>query len=270
MLAMVSMMVQRVISNPIIFKDGKWTIDEFNREELYATEIQKRFLPYQWGIFVTAWARMRLHQGYRLAQATYPGTTHETFVYADTDSIKSRTPIDFTRFNKARIRDAKQSGAWATDAKGEDHYMGVFESEGKYDLFKTLGAKRYCVQMEDWCTLKHKHCTKDCVFHSVHESEITVAGVPKAAGSEELKRMGGIEKFTFDMVFRESGKTRAVYKDRINNTIKVDGHRLHITRCVTVVETEYAMSMFKSYMQMYLMFDSFLDEFNYSDYNKKW
>lgn len=251
MLAMVSMMVQRVISNPIIFKDGKWTIDEFNREELYATEIKKRFLPYQWGIFVTAWARMRLHQGYRLAQATYPGTTHETFVYADTDSIKSRTSIDFTRFNKARIRDAKQSGAWATDANGEDHYMGVFESEGKYDLFKTLGAKRYCTQVGD-------------------ELEITVAGVPKAAGSEELKRMGGIEKFTFDMVFRESGKTRAVYKDRINNTIKVDGHRLHITRCVTVVETEYAMSMFKSYMQMYLMFDSFLDEFNYSDYNKKW
>lgn len=45
------MMVQRVISNPIVFENGQWDAPEFNREEYYGREVVKRFLPYQWGVF---------------------------------------------------------------------------------------------------------------------------------------------------------------------------------------------------------------------------
>ena len=173
------------------------------------------------------------------------------FVYADTDSVKSVSQLDLTRFNNLRIADAKSSGAWALDAKGNPHYMGVFESEGKYDYFRTLGAKRYCTVVGDDLT-------------------ITVAGVPKKEGSEELKRIGGIEKFDFDLVFHESGKTAAIYKDDIDETIEMDGHPLRITRCVIIVEVDYSMTASSSYVQLLEQINSALDNYDYTDYNKKW
>ena len=219
--------------------------------------------------FVTAWARYRLHQGYKLARAIYPGTTHETFVYADTDSLKTRTELDFTRFNNLRIKAAKQSGAYAPDAKGKMHYMGVFESEGRYDLFRTLGAKRYCIMQEKWCHLKKKPCPHECIYNKSF-TEITVAGVPLEEGSKELIQRGGIANFTWNFVFHDSGKTRAVYQDDIDLTIQRDGHELHITRCVVIVDADYALDICKSYVRMGLLFMSYLDTVEKTDYNRKW
>lgn len=178
-------------------------------------------------------------------------TESADFVYADTDSVKSLAELDFTKYNNTRIKDAKRSGAWANDANGNPHYMGVFEYEGKYDLFRTLGAKRYCTVTNG-------------------KLEITVAGVPKKKGSEELVEKGGIEAFTFDLVFEHSGKTASVYNDDMDEVVEVDGHELRITRNVVIVDVEYSMTAAKDYSQLLDQIQSFLDKYEYSDYNKRW
>ena len=145
------MMCQRVVTNPIVYdhtpdpdENGKhWhplSDKKFDRVKAYNDAIDKAFLNYAWAVWVTSWARYRLHQGIKLAQeAKTDEMPHAPFVYADTDSVKSLVPLDFTAFNEERIRDAKKSGAWAVDRKGIVHYMGVFEDEGRYDFFGHKG-----------------------------------------------------------------------------------------------------------------------------------
>lgn len=114
-----------------------------------------------------------------------------------------------------------------------------------------MGAKRYCVVKDG-------------------ELEITVAGVPKQKGSEVLVNDGGIEAFTFDYVFKNTGKTGAVYDDEIDKWIEIDGHRLHLTRNVTIVDMDYSMTITKDYYQLLWSLEEFIDKETYSDYNKKW
>ena len=247
------MMVQRIITNPILYNGGNWKIDpDFNREEEYNKVVEKAFLNYAWGVWVTAHARYRLHEAIWLCDSMQGKSFRSPFVYADTDSIKSTVQLDFTKINNARIRDAKASGAWALDPKGKPHYMGVFEYEEDHSgLFKTLGAKRYCLLKDD--TL-----------------EITVAGVPKKKGGEVLQRDGGIEAFNFDYVFKDIGKTAAIYDDDIDQWIEVDGKPLHITRNVTIINVDYDMKLYKSYAQMLALAQSWLDRVDFTDYNKRW
>ena len=172
------------------------------------------------------------------------------FVYADTDSIKARSPVDLSKYNAARIRDAKASGAFADDPKGIRHYMGVFEFEGMYGQFVTLGAKRYCSKEGE-------------------ELTITVAGVPKRAGADELQRKGGIEAFVDGFLFEDSGKTAAVYNDYADYWIEVDGIPLHITRNVCIVPTTYDLSLETNYALLIATLQDTLDAFHKTDYNVK-
>lgn len=130
------MMVQRIIMNPVKYENDTWVLDQdFDRETAYKEEVEKAFINYAWGVWVTAHARYRLQEGIRLAESRNPDCYVSDFVYGDTDSVKSTTELDFSKYNAKRIADAKSSGAFGIDAKGKTHYMGVFEYEGKYDFF---------------------------------------------------------------------------------------------------------------------------------------
>ena len=193
----------------------------------------------------------RLHEGIKIAESLHQDWYASDFVYADTDSVKATSELDFTKFNAKRIHDAKQSGAWANDSKGNPHYMGVFEYEGKYDLFRTLGAKRYCTVIGD-------------------KLEITVAGVPKKEGSKVLQLSGGIVNFDFNYVFRDTGKSAAKYDDNIDKVVMIDGHELHLTRNVTILDVDYSMTVTQSYDHLINSLQAFLDKYELSDYNRRW
>ena len=135
------------------------------------------------------------------------------------------------------------------NSKGEEKYLGVWDYEGSYDMFKTLGAKRYMMSQGD-------------------ELKITIAGVNKKTGVEYLKykykTMYNIfMHFDNDLVFpatyndnREekqgSGKNTLTYLDNeqegyvtdyLGNTAKY-----HEYSSIHLESTSYSLSMADIYL----------------------
>lgn len=115
---------------------------------------KKRFLFYPWGVWVTAYARRNLFNGILACGGDY--------IYSDTDSIKIFNPeshMDYINWYNDRImkkveKAAKHFGIDSTEyapknKKGIPKPIGIWEYEGKYKRFKTLGAKRYMIEKED-------------------------------------------------------------------------------------------------------------------------
>ena len=146
------MTCQHVISVPILFNNCGWDLDNVDRQVLYNKAMENVFTNYAWAVWVTAHARMQLYRGIMLAvEACDESDEHGDplgFVYADTDSVKCLAEPDFSKYNAERIADAKASGAFAQDKNGEFHYMGVFESEGRYDFFGAWGQRDIAIHLE--------------------------------------------------------------------------------------------------------------------------
>lgn len=147
--------------NPIL----KDEIDKYNNN-------RNRFLYYAWGVWVTAYARYNLFTGINECK--------EDYRYSDTDSIKivnsHKHQSYFERYNKEVynkcVRCLKHYGLDINLLKpqtieGIEKVIGVWDYEGRYTRFKTLGAKRYIYE-------------KDGDIH------ITIAGVNKSAGKKFL------------------------------------------------------------------------------------
>lgn len=217
------MMAQDPVKQSIVFSNGDWESGEESMEDLLDASNKKAFLCYQWGVWVTAWARYRLQEGINLAG--------DNFVYCDTDSVKYIGEIDWTEYNKKRIADSLKSGAYATDPSGITHYMGVYESDGEYAEFKTLGAKKYAYTYEEG-----------------GETHVTIAGVNKRKGGKELDKFGGLKSFKPGFVFSEAGGTESVYNDHPEiGTISIDGHEIAITPNIVIRDSTYTLGITAEY-----------------------
>lgn len=219
------MSAQNLIKPETVFSCGDFTVkDEDYREKLTAQN-KRAFFNYAWGVWCTAWARLRLEEGIRLAGSR--------FVYADTDSVKYLGDIDWCEYNRIREDQSRKHGAFAVDKKGKSHYMGVFEYEGEYAKFSTLGAKKYCSEDPDG---------------TLH---ITIAGVGKKSGAAELKAAGGISQFKPGFIFRAGGGLDAVYNDdpEIKEMV-IDGRKLEISRNVCLVPGEYTLGLAGDYERL--------------------
>lgn len=200
---------------------------------------------YQWGVWTTAHARYELRK-----MITACG---DDFVYCDTDSVKyiGETPPELTRYNEDKVKQSKRNGAYAKDPSGTVHYMGVFEDDGYYERFVTLGAKKYAYEDR-----KGLH--------------ITVAGVGKKKGAVELEAAGGLEAFKpavwerdergrivkdktgrrvlkEGIVFRAAGGTEAVYNDFTNLELTIDGHMLVIGPNLCLKPSTYTLGVADDY-----------------------
>ena len=127
--------------------DLKDAIDKYNKSK-------NRFLFYGWGLFVTAYARRNLFS------AIY--NLDDDYIYSDTDSVKfinAEQHMDFfIKYNDiitSKIHRALDhhnipySECNPKTIKGVEKPLGVFDFDGKYLTFKTLGAKRYMVETEN-------------------------------------------------------------------------------------------------------------------------
>lgn len=142
----------------IIRPEYKYTDDwkepkqpDIEREITKYNNNRGRFLYFPWGVWVTAYARSRLFTGIIEFAGDY--------IYSDTDSIKARnaenhmeyiekyntmvrrqlyTAMDYHRIPRNAIEPITKDG--------ELKCLGVWDFDGHYSRFKTLGAKRYLVE----------------------------------------------------------------------------------------------------------------------------
>lgn len=190
-------------------------------EKLLADSNRKAFLSYAWGVWVTCWARYRLQ--YAIDKAGL------NFLYCDTDSVKYTGDLDLSEFNEERKQEALDHGAYAVDRKGEVHYMGVYEPDGDYKEFSSLGAKKYC------------YTDMDGKLH------ITIAGVNKRKGAAEL---GDIHNFKEGFIFKDAGGTESTFNDNIDIIIDVDGHDLHITDNLVIENSTYTLGITQEFRDL--------------------
>lgn len=197
-----------------------YILETITEQELLDKSNRKVWLPYAWGVWTTAWARLRLEEGIRLAG--------DNFVYCDTDSVKYVGDVDWTAYNADRVAASENSRAMAVDPHGERHYMGVFEQERGYDRFITYGAKKYAYEQNG-------------------KLGVTVSGVSKKTGAQEL---GKLENFKYGFKFTVAGGMESVYNDENYGKYVIDGHELDITRNVCLRPSSYTLSLADDYSEL--------------------
>lgn len=183
------------VTNPITPKveynndTREWCVNTSNLDlglELYKiVKNKKTFLNYAWGVFVTAYARHELFDGILTT------IKDNDFIYADTDSMKVQNWTDYSGYIKDYNNRCTEEINACLDYYGIDRSranptghnpLGVWDYEGSYEYFKTLGAKRYAY-------------VKDGVFG------YTISGLPN-------KRPNSDSKYAYDWITKDnpSGK----------------------------------------------------------------
>ena len=220
------MTAQDPLKDNVVYCNGN-----YEKAEREHWALKSAFLPYQWGVWCTAHARKELEYCIREAHK------QATFIYCDTDSVKYIGNINLDEYNKTKIELAEYNGGKATDKHGVAHYMGVYEQERTADRFVTWGAKKYACQYGD-------------------DIKITIAGVPKKQGAEELKLAGGLDRLQPSYTFY-AGKLASYYNDTADYHIVIDDHDVHVTKNVTLKDTQYILSIADKY------YDILQDAVNY-------
>lgn len=180
-----------------LYEENQWEEKKANIEELIEkyNSSRTRFLYYAWGVWVTAYARRNLFSGILEFK--------EDYIYSDTDSIKViniEEHQDYLRNYNTKVTEKINkcleyynidiSMACPKTIEGKSKPLGVWDYEGMYSRFKTLGAKRYLTEKKG-------------------ELSITVAGVGKEAGIKYLKHKYNtndnvFKNFTEDLYFPPS------------------------------------------------------------------
>jgi len=243
------MCVTDIVRNTIEYNDS-WNVEKFTKETMKEqiekyNESKTRFLYYPWGVWVTAYARKNLWTGILNIGIDY--------IYSDTDSIKllnyeKHKPF-IEWYNKDIERKLKEMCEFRKidfnlmkpkTIKGVEKLIGVWDFEGIYDNFKTLGAKRYLVSEKG-------------------KLHLTVAGLSKQNGVDYMLKIcnNDIEKvfeiFNDDLYIpdSETGKNTHTYIDEeITATITdYQGNTSEITSLSSVhlSPCEFTLSISKQY-----------------------
>ena len=239
------MCVTDIVRDEITF-DGEWKTKTPEREDMMKI-IEKynkslsRFHFYGWGVWCTAYARKNLFSGiYELK---------EDYLYSDTDSVKflnyEKHKDYFNEYNSRVEKKLKKAMEWhgfnfdickPKTIKGEEKMLGLWDFDGEYKVFKTLGAKRYMyVDKNDKLTL-------------------TISGVnKKTAIPVLLEKYGSNEKvldaFEEGLVFDENacGKMTHTYIDGELKGELIDylGNKgsYYEKSCVHLEKTTYELSL---------------------------
>jgi len=241
------MCVTDIVRDNSIYSDDEWTKEKTNAvEDLDKYNKSKsRFLFYPWGVWVTAYARANLWTGIL--------NIKDDYVYSDTDSIKFlnyEKHKDFIEWYNKRItrklnimckQNKINSDLLAPKTiKGITKPLGIWDFEGIYTHFKTLGAKRYLIE-------------QDGKLH------LTVAGLSKQNGLQYMLEQCNndndkVFKMFNDELFIDgahTGKMTHTYIDIEQEGLITDylGNIEHVISksCVYLENCEFTLSISKQY-----------------------
>ena len=227
-----------------------WTTEKLTdlKDELQNyNDSNQRFLSYVWGVFITAYARRNLFSGILACG--------EDYIYSDTDSIKILNSDDhkeyIDNYNNMIIKKLKtMCNTYKIDfsevspytIENEQKIIGLWDFDGHYKKFKTLGAKRYMVLTD-----------KD-------ELKITIAGVNKKTGAAYLKtKKDPFKSFTDNLVIPKeySGKKTLTYSN--------DSYTEEVTdyKGITAVVSESTWSHMESVDFSLNMTDAYMELITY-------
>ena len=239
-------------------------------EQDYEKDIQKyndskqRFLAYQWGIWVTAYARANLWNG--ILAVSDIEKNRSDYCYSDTDSIKlinaDKHCNYFTDYNNRIVKklhmmldhyNLPHDLIAPKTIKGDTKMIGVWDYEFTCN-FKTLGAKRYVVEIDD-------------------EYEITISGLNKKTTMDYLiKTHKNIFDFfqngmyipaTYEIkengkkkIYVGTGKNTHTYIDEKRDGVVVDylgvKYEYHIDTCIHMEESDYTLSLAHEFIDLLL------------------
>ena len=236
------------------------------------------FLLYQWGVWVTAWARHYLHE--TIMKIEDNSNIIDDFVYCDTDSVKITNVNkhlniieEYNRQNNEAMKRAMQyhgfneSAFIAVTQKGIVETLGVWKNEtldedgnqAPYKYFKTLGAKRYMYYDEnDPFILGFDKQTGKKITTPYH---LTVSGLNKKKALPYIIEHGAFDFFNHEMCIPKgyTGKLTHTYIDDEYTTTLTDylGNESIVHQChyIHLEEQEYNLKLddkFISYLDEYL------------------
>lgn len=238
------MCVTAILQENVLFVDDEWLVEKMSIESIndglnkLREKPFKNFLAYQWGVWVTAYARRALW--------TPIPKIDEDVIYCDTDSIKHLGKHDdiFDDYNKKIVSELEKACTFhgidsellrPKDKKGVANQIGIFENEGVYDEFITLGAKRYAYKKDG-------------------KIGITVSGVSKKSGVNALH--GSLKNFTENLEFNydESGKLISTYLNNqrgiVWNKGQADEYESKYKYGINMQPTTYTMSITDEYLDL--------------------
>lgn len=246
------MTVTDIVRDEITYEDREWHKNEPDLSKAIKkyNNSRARFMFYPWGVWVTAYARVNLWTGIIAVQNDY--------VYSDTDSIKilngNKHRDYIRRYNDMinyKINKAMTYYKFPINRtrpktiKGVSKPIGVWDYEGHYIKFKTLGAKRY-IWMDD-----------------KKRMQMTVAGLSKSIGLKYLQFVDVSNKTIFDKFCTDmyipkkwTGKMIHTYIDEPTKAIVVD-YQGNIAECselssLYMEDADYTLSISEQYANFLL------------------
>ena len=241
------MCVTSIVHDTISFNGAEWTTENGNLDEElknYNTD-KNRFLFYHWGVWCTAYARNNLYTGIRECKDDY--------IYSDTDSIKifnaDKHKNYFEKYNKWIVQKLEKCLKYHNipldyispkTIKGDIKTLGIWDFDGFYTDFKTLGAKRYIYRKDD-------------------KISITVCGLSKKSGKEFIENQQKPFLFFNDGMFvdcEHTGKMTHTYIDREIENVITDylGNQAyyHEKSFIHLEKTDYLLSLSDMYIKYFM------------------
>lgn len=211
------MIVTDIIRQENLFND-EWKKGENTTLDDYYNK-RNNFLTYQWGLFVTAICRTNLQKAIDKIGLDC--------VYIDTDSVKYVGKHDdvFEQINQEMIDWCTQNDIINyVNVGNHKYFLGLYDKEKGYSEFITLGAKKYA-------------------FKQSNKIGITVAGLNKKSGAQELERKGGLSIFKIGTEFFDSGRKTVYYNDDKKHFLTVQGCQIENASNIALVDTTYTLGM---------------------------
>lgn len=255
------MIVTDPIRDEIEYKENEYFIIPKNIRdgiESYNNSI-KRFLYYPWGVWVTAYARANLFSGIL--------EIGDDYVYSDTDSIKSLNTTShqkyFDSYNEQIMKKIDAACSYhgidkslfsPKTKEGVAKTIGVWDDEGVYKQFKTLGAKRYLVFKDK--KIKPFEDNGLTVQLTKPEYTITLAGSHKRKTTTYLRKTHApFDNFDDGLIVPSdvSGRLTLTYIDdeTEGDIIDVNGvpYHYHELSSIHMEKSEYSLTMSDDFIE---------------------
>lgn len=208
-------LVTAILRDNIKYIDGNFVLEPVDKLKEIEDNKNKNVLLYQFGVWCSARAREQLQDVINICG--------DDFIYCDTDSVKFKNKkhiFEILDYNK-NIRKLAEERNIIVNNK----VMGVWEFEGRYKQFVTLGAKKYCYK--DYKDKLH----------------LTVSGVGKK-GVDELQ--GNIKNFRIGFEFKNGG-SEGRYNDKYGTYKVNDFLSIDIIENLYIKNHSYKLGVSKDY-----------------------